>query len=133
MAKPRILLIDDEVSFTNLMQINLEEQGYEVRVENRGAQGVETARDFQPQLIFLDVVMPDMDGGQLAAQILADEQLRHIPIVYLTAVVSKREEKAHNGIIGGNAFLAKPVSTEEILACIERSLAQGKGALDAGA
>ncbi|MCH7570164.1 MAG: response regulator [Deltaproteobacteria bacterium] len=119
MGKKRILLIDDEPSFTNVLKLNLEETGaYEVRTENRGKQGLVTARQFKPDLILLDVIMPGMDGGDVASEIQTDENLKNIPIVFLTAVAKKKEE----GIIGGRPFIAKPVTVEEVIACIEKSL-----------
>ncbi len=119
MEKKRILIIDDEPSFTRMVKLNLEETGtYEVRQENSAEQGLAAAKDFKPDLILLDVLMPDMDGAQVASQIKADEKTENTPIVFLTATVRKEEE----GIIGGHPFIAKPVSTEEVIECIEKSL-----------
>ncbi len=121
MGKKRILLIDDEAVFTQLAKMNLEQTGrYEVQVENSGASGLATARAFQPHLIFLDIVMPDMDGHVLADQIRQDAGLKTAPIVYLTAMVSKGEQHPHRGALGNHPLLAKPVNTEEMVACIER-------------
>lgn len=64
--------------------------------------------------------MPDADGGEVAAQIKADRNLKDTPIVFLTAVVSKKEE----GLIGGRPFLAKPVGVKEVIDCIEKHLAK---------
>jgi CheY-like chemotaxis protein len=119
MGKKRILLIDDEPSFTNVLKLNLEETGaYEVRTENGGKQGLVAARQFKPDLILLDVIMPGMDGGDVASEIKTDENLKNTPIVFLTAVAKKKEE----GIIGGRPFIAKPVTVEEVIACIEKNL-----------
>jgi len=121
MEKKRILLVDDEVTFTELLKLNLEQTGaYEVRVENKGSAVVAAARAFKPHLILMDIVMPDVDGGQVAAQLQADPRLADTPIVFLTAVVTKREAKKHQGIIVGFPLIAKPVSTEEVVVCIER-------------
>ena len=130
MTKKHILLIDDEESFTHLLRVNLEATGrYEVRVENRGAWGLVAAREFRPDLILLDIVMPDLDGSQLAGQIQEDAHLKGTPIVYLTAIVSRGETHTHGGMIGENAFLAKPVSTNEVIACIEKYVGAGGEAL----
>lgn len=121
MVKKRILLVDDEPSFTRMLRLNLEKTGaYEVREENRGAQGLAAAREFKPDLILLDVIMPDADGGDVAAQIKADKNLKDTPIVFLTAVVTKKEE----GLIGGRPFIAKPVSAKELIDCIEKHIAK---------
>ena len=92
MAKKRILLVDDEKSFTNLLKLNLEETGsYEVRVENWAEDAYTAAKEFKPDLILLDIIMPRMPGGNVAAQIKEDTDLRNTPIVFLTAAVRKQQ------------------------------------------
>jgi len=131
MEKIRILLIDDEASFTRMMKMNLERTGsYKVHCENTGAFGLTAARDFLPDLIFLDVIMPDVDGGEVAAQIHADAKLKDTPIVFLTAGVSKETTRA-KPVIGGRTFLAKPVSVVEVIRCIEKQLG-GKAGVEPG-
>lgn len=119
--KRRVLIIDDEVTLTRLLQLNLEQTGaYEVRAENQGARALVTAREFHPDVILCDVVMPDMGGGEVAAQIHADAALQDTPVIFLTAVVSKEETTARGGVIGGHPYLAKPASLEEVVSCIEQ-------------
>lgn len=128
MEKIRILLIDDEPSFTRMLKLNLERTGaYKVLCENTGAFGLTAARDFLPDMIFLDVIMPDVDGGEVAAQIHADAKLKETPIVFLTAGVSKETTRAKGPVIGGRTFLAKPVSVEEVIRCIEKQLGKREG------
>lgn len=123
MEKKRILLIDDEASFTRLIKLNLEQIGpYEVRVENNGKLAFEAAREFRPHLVFLDVIMPETDGGEVAAQIRADSELQATPIVFLTAVVSRETVAAKGDLIGGNTFLAKPVTILDVVGAIEKQL-----------
>jgi two-component system OmpR family response regulator len=124
MAKKKILVVDDEASLTRMLRRNLEATGkYEVREENSGAHAYETAREFQPDMIMLDVMMPDMDGGDVAAKIQDDESLKHIPIVFLTAILKKEEVAESTGsTIGGRTFLAKPVKVDDLIACIENHL-----------
>jgi len=120
MTKRRILLVDDEVSTTRALALYLTENGTcDVRVENVGSRAVATAREFQPDLIFMDIVMPDADGGTLAAEIQADPILRGTPLVFLTALVSQRETHGGSMHIGGYPFLAKPVDPEIVLASID--------------
>jgi len=119
LRKKRILLIDDEPNFTRMLKLNLEETGvYEVREENMGADGLATARQFKPDLILLDTIMPDMNGGDVALQIEADRKLTNTPIVFLTGSAPKKRQH----IIGGRPFLAKPVSAEQVIYCIEEHL-----------
>ncbi len=125
MAKKKILIVDDEVGFTNLVRLNLEETGeYEVKEENEGARGLKAAKAFRPDMIFLDIIMPDMQGSDVARQIKEDAALKNIPIVFLTAIISAEETDSHGGMIGGNPFLAKPVSAERLVEYIEKTLAE---------
>ena len=123
MATKRILLIDDEATLTRLLALNLQQAGdYEVRTENRGSQGLAAALAFRPDLVVLDVVMPDMSGGEVAAQISHDPRLHNTVVVFMTAIVSKQEAEKNGGLIGGHPVIAKPVATEELVAFIERHL-----------
>jgi len=117
--KKKILIIDDEVSFTRMVKMNLEKTGtFDVRVENRAVAALPAAREFRPDLVLLDVIMPNMDGGDVAKQIKRDRNLKTTPIVFLTATVSKREAGDIGLSSGGELFLAKPVSVEALIACI---------------
>ena len=99
--------------------MHLEKTGaYEVREENKGSMALTATRQFKPDLILLDVVMPDMGGDEIAAQIAEDPQLRNTPIVFLTATVEKGEE----GVIAGYPFLAKPTTGEQVIDCIQQHL-----------
>jgi CheY-like chemotaxis protein len=118
--KKRIFIVDDESGFTRLLKLTLERtQRYVVKEINDGTQAWLAARDFQPDLIFLDIVMPKIDGGEVAQQIRSDPALSKVPIIFLTAIVSARETATE---IGGFPFLAKPVSLDAITACIEEHL-----------
>ncbi len=123
MARKRILVVDDEASLTRMLRKNLEATGkYEVQEENRGAHAAAAAREFRPDLILLDVMMPDVDGGSVAAQIESDDTLKQTPIVFLTAIVEKGEVEPAGGIFGGHTFLAKPVAFSDLVVCIENHL-----------
>lgn len=122
MDRVRILLVDDEPSFTRMLKLSLERRGYQVMTENNGAYATTVAADFLPDLIFLDVIMPDVDGGDVAARIRSHPQLKDVPIVFLTAGVSKETTRVKGNIIGGRIYLAKPITVDEVVACIEREL-----------
>lgn len=118
--KKRILLVDDEKSFTTLLKLNLEETGkYEVRVENWPEDAIGAVREFKPHLVLLDIIMPRLPGGNVAAMIDDDPQLKGTPIVFLTAAVGKATVKDHDGIICDHPCLAKPATLEEITAVID--------------
>ncbi len=117
--KFRILLVDDEPDFTRLLRANLELTGvYEVQMENAPAQALATARAFRPDLIVLDFLMPGMDGGEVAAQIRADSELKRTPILFLTAVVSGQEVDGWINKISGPC-LAKPITPDDLIAWID--------------
>jgi len=118
----KILIVDDEAGFTRLMKLTLQSSGeYEVTEENNGAHAWTAAHRVRPDLILMDIVMPNVDGGDAAAQIRKDPELAAIPIVFLTAIVSEKETHP-GGRIGGFPFLSKPVSLEALKACIEENL-----------
>jgi two-component system OmpR family response regulator len=120
MSTKRVFIVDDESGFTRLLKLTLEKSGrYIVREENDGTQAWLAARDFKPDIVFLDVLMPKIDGGDVAQQIRSDPSLAHVPIIFLTAIVSAKEG-GHE--IGGFPFLAKPVSLDTIMKCIEEQL-----------
>ena len=121
MAKKRILLVDDEKSLTMLLKLNLEETGnYEVRVENWPEDAVPAAREFDPHILLLDLIMPRMPGGNVAALFDADPVLKEIPIVFLTAAVRRSQVEDNDGIICEHPCLAKPATVEEVIAMIEQ-------------
>lgn len=123
MDKIKILIVDDEPAFTRMVKLNLEDTGsYVVRSENRSTLALKAAREFKPDLVFLDIVMPEKDGGDVAAEFHDDPGLRTTPIVYLTAVVSKEESSREPLNSGGELFLAKPVTVEKLDRCIRQVL-----------
>jgi CheY-like chemotaxis protein len=121
--KKRILVVDDEPSITRLVKLNLEQTGgYEVATENVSTAGLATAERFRPDLILLDVMMPGLDGGNLASVLQASPKLKGVPIVFLTAAVTREEVRERRGLVGGLPFLAKPVNLQEVLACLQHHL-----------
>jgi len=122
MDKIRVLLVDDEPSFTRMLKLSLERRGFKVMVENNGAYALTIARDFLPDFIFLDVIMPDVDGGEVAATIRSDPKFKDVPIVFLTAGVSKETTRVKGDVIGGQTYLAKPTTVDDVIRCIEKKL-----------
>ena len=114
--------MDDEAGFTRLLKLTLEgTKRYIVKEENDGARALTTARLFRPDLILLDIVMPKVDGGDVARQITSDPVLKAVKIIFLTAIVSQKEASGAGGI-GGFPFMAKPVSLAALTAMIEETL-----------
>ena len=123
MEKKKILVVDDEASLTRMLKRNLESTGkYEVREENSGANAYAAAKEYQPALILLDIAMPGVDGGEVAFKIQEDVDMKHIPIVFLTAIMKKDEVDSTGSEISGRTFLAKPVQLNDLVTCIEGQL-----------
>ena len=120
--KRRILIVDDDRDSTHLIKILLEKIGsYLVLEENDATKAHQNARNFRPDLILLDIMMPQRDGGDIAAQIEADPGLQRTPIVFLTALITKAEAKA--GLhIQGHPVLAKTINIPELINKIEENL-----------
>ena len=121
-GKRRILIVDDDANSTHLVKILLERAGpYLVMEENDAGKADQTAHNFKPDVILLDIVMPKKDGGELATQIEADHELHNTPIIFLTALVTHGE--AQSGLqIQGHPFVAKPISIPELIEAIEKHL-----------
>lgn len=119
----KILVVDDEEALTRMLKRNLERTGrFQVRAENSGSAAIEAAREFRPDLVLLDVMMPDMQGDEVAAALDEDPSLQDTPYVFLTAIVTHDETDNTDGEIGGKLFLAKPVKLDELLEMIDRVL-----------
>src|ERR1700682_6020230 len=120
--KPRIWIMYNNRDFTYSAKLGLERTGrYSVWEENEPARAHQTAQRVKPDLILLDIAMPETDGGEVAARIESDPAFHRTPVVFLTALVTKAE--ARSGLeIQGYPFLAKPISIPELVAGIERNL-----------
>lgn len=120
----RVLMVDDEEGFARLTKRNLEAVGgFVVETENRARQAVTTGRAFRPDIILLDVMMPDGDGGELAAKFAKFPDLKDVPILFLTAVIKGSElGNEPGGMIGGRFYIAKPVSTEDLVGYIRANV-----------
>jgi len=116
------LIVDDNHDLTRSAKRALEKTGrYLVVEENDAAKAHQIAQNLKPDLILLDIAMPETDGGEVAARIQSDPVLHRTPIVFLTALVTKDETKP--GLrIQGHPFLAKPISLPDLIAGIEENL-----------
>lgn len=121
--KKRIFVIDDESDFTHLMKACLEADGYyHVGEQNDAASAVDAARVFDPDLILLDIMMPHLDGSEVAAHMRSDPVLRDVPVVFMTALVGATEAPAGTYTSGGHTFLPKSIAIERLIDCIEQTL-----------
>ena len=116
----RILIVDDDRESTRLLKILLEKIGYLVLEENDAAKAHQSVHNFGPDLILLDIMMPQIDGVELASEIDADPQLQKTPIIFLTGLGDPRAGLR----IQGHPVLAKPINVPELIKRLEENLAQ---------
>jgi len=125
MVKKKILMVDDERDSCHFVKLNLEKSGkYQVQTAFNGLDGISEALKSKPDLILLDIVMKDMDGGEVAWKLMNNSEIRRIPIIFITAVLQPNEAEQ---IRGRHQFLAKPITPEKLLRKIDAnfSIAQG--------
>ena len=118
--KKKLLLIDDEEDFCFFVKLNLEKTGkFEVLTTTSGNNGIIMASRERPDLILLDIIMPEIGGGQVAELLFENQKTKNIPVLFITAIASRREVQSQEGMIGGRNFIAKPVTPEELMAKID--------------
>jgi len=121
--KTRILIVDDEAGITRLLKLLIEAKGrYEVRTEHSGLLALAAAREFSPDLILLDLMMPGMSGADVAANLRKDAALKSIPLVFLTGTIQGEGPGRPPSPTQGYPCLVKPLNTNEVLQAIERTL-----------
>ena len=121
MTKTRVLIVDDDVNLSRLSAMILENSGlYEVLTEKDSTRALHVARQFRPQLMLLDVDMPEKTGGDVAGEASCDPVLRNVPILFLTGLLSKAETGDKEVDCGGMMFLAKPVAPEVLLESVAK-------------
>jgi two-component system, OmpR family, response regulator len=125
----RVLVVDDEDSITALVSTALRYVGFEVAVAANGRQALERAAAFRPELVVLDVMLPDLDGFEVVRRLRADG-LR-VPIVFLTAR-DATEDKVAGLTIGGDDYVTKPFSLEELVARVRAVLRRTGGGPEQG-
>jgi DNA-binding response OmpR family regulator len=108
-----VLVIDDEAPILLLCRVNLEAEGMNVLEASDGPTGLEKARNDEPDVILLDVMMPGLDGWQVAEELLDDERTSAIPIVFLTARAEVRD-RARGLDLGGIDYVTKPFNPVEL-------------------
>ncbi len=124
--KAKILLIDDDVDFVEATKIILESKPYAVIVAYEGNEGLQKAREENPDLILLDVIMPVKNGFTVAEQLKKDPKLNKIPLLMLTAFTAKRGETSvpvsRGFTLEAEDYIDKPIRPEELLARIDKHL-----------
>jgi DNA-binding response OmpR family regulator len=120
---PRILLVDDDPVIVRLLQINFRLEGFEVDAASRGEEALQKVRANRPDVVILDVMMPGIDGWEVARQLKENPAVRHIPVIFLSA--RAQDEDRHRGYaLGVDEYVTKPFDPAHLVEIVRRSLAK---------
>ncbi len=119
--KATVLVADDDPVILELVRLTLGTQGYEVLTASSGVETIRTALTHKPDLIILDILMPEMDGYEVMRLLKSSEETNNIPIIVLTAYASEAGALV-SWMEGADGYLAKPFNPDELLMLVERVL-----------
>jgi two-component system phosphate regulon response regulator PhoB len=130
MAKSRILIVDDEPDVIELLEFNLRQAGYEVTAAEDGAQALRKAREWAPDLLVLDLMLPEVEGTEVCKQLRADPATARVPILMLTAKAGEIDRVL--GLeLGADDYVTKPFSPRELVLRVKALLRRGRPAEEA--
>ncbi len=121
----RILVVDDDFDLSGLVQAVLTQHGYNVLISHNASEGMEMARGQKPDLILMDVMLPEMSGADVVKLLKSDRRVKDIPVVFLTGLLSKKEQYEDDHIcVDGQSYpaVAKPFEINDLLEKIKTSL-----------
>jgi len=118
----RILCIEDEPEMIDLIRLILSRHGFKVQGADGGREGLDLVKKTLPDLILLDLMMPDIDGWEVYQQIKADEKTSHIPVIVVTAKAQNIDKVLGLHIAKVDDYIAKPFSPQELLASVQKVL-----------
>ncbi len=122
----KILVVDDEKDIVGMLKYNLEKEGYTVVTALNGRRALEQAQENKPDLILLDVMMPEMDGWEVCKQLMKDVKTSMIPVIFLTAKGSEVDEVV--GLeLGADDYIVKPISIRKLIARVKTVLRRKEG------
>lgn len=120
----RILCVEDEPEMIDLMRLILSRRGFEVSGASGGLEGLNKIRESHPDLVLLDLMMPDMDGWEVYQQMKSDESLRKIPVIVVTAKAQSIDKVLGLHIAKVDDYIAKPFSPQELISSVDKVLAK---------
>ena len=120
----RVIYIEDEPEMIDLVRLILSRKGYEVHGANGGREGLELVTREQPDLVLLDLMMPDIDGWDVYQQMKAEETTRNIPVIIITAKAQSIDRVLGLHIAKVDDYISKPFSPQELLDRVERVMAE---------
>ena len=120
--QPRLLVIDDEPEITDIIETYFENIGYDVKTANAGHEGIELAREFRPNVVLLDIMMPETSGYDVCNELKHMKELTGVPVMFLTGR-DTREDSGRSFEAGGDMFVKKPFSCERLAELVKIALA----------
>ena len=123
--KSRVLVIEDERDVAELMRYNLAREGYEVRLCSSGIEGLEQARESRPDIVLLDIMVPQLNGWEVCRRLKQDRELRGIPVIMVTGRVEEGD-KVLGFEMGADDYVTKPFSPRELLARVRAVMRRSK-------
>ncbi len=121
-----IICVEDELEMIDLIRLILSRRGFEVKGANGGKEGLEIIRKELPDLVLLDLMMPDMDGWEVYQQMKADETIKDIPVIVVTAKAQSIDKVLGLHIAKVDDYIAKPFSPQELITSVENVLGKKK-------
>ncbi len=115
MDKKKILIVDDETDVLSVLEKTLSTEGYSIITADNGNDAIMSAKSNHPDLIILDILMPDIDGAEVAARLKENPETKDIPVMFQTCLVSKDGDNEASRVIAGHVFVAKPYSMAALL------------------
>ena len=119
-----VVCIEDEQEMIDLVQLILGRRGFEVEGANGGLEGLEKVQEKKPDLVLLDLMMPDMDGWEVYQRMKSDEDLREIPVIVVTAKAQSIDKVLGLHIAKVDDYITKPFGPQELLESVEKILGQ---------
>jgi len=113
MSEGRILVVEDDFDISNMLEVYFKSQGYEVYVASRGQEALDLTRQKMPNVIVLDIMLPDIDGYEVCRRLRTNLRTSHIPIIFLTQK-DERSDKIHGLELGADDYIVKPFDVEEL-------------------
>jgi CheY-like chemotaxis protein len=127
MSNKKILCIEDEPQMIDLIRLILETRGYQVVAAQGGEEGLERMRTEQPDLVLLDIMMPEMDGGDVYHRMQQEPALLQIPVIVVTAKAAPIDKVLWMNVAQVDDYVTKPFGPDDLLASVERVLARRAG------
>lgn len=125
MAQGRILVVEDDFDISNMLRLYFESEGYDVSVAQRGEDALEMCRHQLPNVVVLDIMLPDMDGYDVCRELRSNLRTSHIPIIFLTQK-DERSDRIRGLELGADDYITKPFDVEELNLRVRNAMARSR-------